>query len=69
MARVVIATAVGGPEALTVVGEATAAPAAGEVRLAVRAAGVNPVDWKRYSNEMGVGAAFPMRLGSRSLPW
>jgi NADPH:quinone reductase len=63
MARVVVATAVGGPEVLSIVEEEAGAPADGEVRIAVRAAGVNPVDWKRYGGAMGTGAAFPMRLG------
>jgi NADPH:quinone reductase len=63
MARVVVATAFGGPEVLQVVEETVAGPGPGEVRLAVRAAGVNPVDWKRYSGAMGAGAELPMRLG------
>jgi NADPH:quinone reductase-like Zn-dependent oxidoreductase len=35
----------------------------GEVRIAVRAAAVNPVDWKRYSGTMGADAKLPLRLG------
>jgi NADPH:quinone reductase-like Zn-dependent oxidoreductase len=38
-------------------------PGLGEVRIAVRAAGVNPVDWKRYSGTMGADARLPLRLG------
>lgn len=63
MARVVVATAFGGPEVLSVVEEDVDAPGVGEVRVAVRAAGVNPVDWKRYSGAMGTDARLPMRLG------
>ena len=63
MARVVVATALGGPEVLSVVEMAVEAPAAGEARLAVRAAGINPVDWKRYSGAMGGDVVLPMRLG------
>jgi NADPH:quinone reductase len=63
MARVVVATGLGGPEVLSVVEEDAGAPGEGEVRIAVRAAGVNPVDWKRYGGAMGTGAALPMRLG------
>ncbi|HEY3829124.1 MAG TPA: NADP-dependent oxidoreductase [Solirubrobacteraceae bacterium] len=63
MARVAVATAFGGPEVLAVVAESVAEPGAGEVRLAVRAAGINPVDWKRYSGSMGADAKLPMRLG------
>jgi NADPH:quinone reductase-like Zn-dependent oxidoreductase len=66
MARVVVATAFGGPEVLSVVEEDVGAPAAGEVRIAVRAAGINPVDWKRYSGAMGTDARLPMRLGSEA---
>ena len=31
--------------------------------MAVRAAGINPVDWKLYSGSMGTAAMLPMRLG------
>src|ERR1035441_8478001 len=63
MARVVVATAFGGPEVLSVISEGIAMPGLGEVRIAVRAAGVNPVDWKRYSGTMGADARLPLRLG------
>jgi NADPH2:quinone reductase len=63
MAHVVVATAFGGPDVLAVVEEDVAPPGAGAVRLAVRAAGVNPVDWKRYSGARGTDAELPMRLG------
>jgi NADPH:quinone reductase len=63
MAHVVVATAFGGPEVLSVVQETVDGPGAGEVRLAMRVAGINPVDWKRYSGSMGTAAALPMRLG------
>jgi NADPH:quinone reductase len=63
MARVVVAKAFGGPDVLSVVEETVAAPRAREVRLAVRAAGINPIDWKLYSGAMGTGAQLPLRLG------
>lgn len=63
MARVVVATAFGGPEVLAVVEEILDHPEADAVRLAVRAAGINPIDWKRYSGLMGAGAELPMHLG------
>lgn len=63
MARVVVATGFGGPEVLSVVEEDVGAPGPGEVRIAVRSAGVNPVDWKRYGGAMGTDAGLPMRLG------
>jgi threonine dehydrogenase-like Zn-dependent dehydrogenase len=61
MARVVVATAAGGPEVLAIAEEPVAALGPDEVRIEVRAAGVNPIDWKLYSSAMG--ASFPMRLG------
>jgi NADPH2:quinone reductase len=64
MARVVVATAFGGPEVLSVLEQAVEGPGAGEVRVAVRAAGINPVDWKLYSGLMGADVgSLPMRLG------
>jgi NADPH:quinone reductase len=63
MARVVVATAPGGPEVLAVVDQPVAAPGAGEARVEVRAAGINPIDWKFYSPAMGAHASYPMRLG------
>ena len=46
-----------------IVEEDVGAPGQGEIRIAVRVAGVNPVDWKRYSGVMGTDAGLPMRLG------
>jgi NADPH:quinone reductase-like Zn-dependent oxidoreductase len=63
MPRVVVATAFGGPEVLSIVDQVAGMPGPGEVRIAVRAAGINPVDWKRYSGVMGSAGALPMRLG------
>lgn len=63
MPRVVVATAPGGPEVLTVVEDTVEAPGPDEVRIEVRAAGVNPIDWKLYGSAMGARANFPMRLG------
>lgn len=65
MASVVVATAYGGPEVLAVTEQPMGAPGPGEVRIAVRAAGVNPIDYKLYSGAFGVDPArLPMRLGS-----
>ena len=64
MSRVVVATAYGGPEVLTVVDEPTGAPAPGEVTVEVRASGVNPVDYKVYSGKRGADPRrLPLRLG------
>jgi NADPH:quinone reductase-like Zn-dependent oxidoreductase len=61
---VVLATSYGGPEVLTVADEPLADPGPGEVLIDVRAAGVNPADWKRYSGQWGTDPAdLPLRLG------
>jgi NADPH:quinone reductase-like Zn-dependent oxidoreductase len=67
MPRAVVATAYGGPEVLSVVEIDAAAPGPGEVAVDVRAAGVNPADWKRYSGAWGDDpAALPLRIGSEA---
>lgn len=64
MSRVVVATAFGGPEALSVVDLPAGPPGPGEVLLTVRAAGVNPIDVKLYSGAFGSEETqLPMRLG------
>jgi NADPH:quinone reductase len=63
--RVVLATRYGGPEVLSVVDEPVREPGPGEARVAVRAAGVNPADWKSYGGAFGTDPArLPRRLGS-----
>lgn len=60
----VVATAYGGPEVLDVMRVPVPEPEAGEVVLEVRAAGVNPIDWKVFSGDRGTDpSALPMRLG------
>jgi NADPH:quinone reductase len=67
MPSLVIATAFGGPDVLAVTDEPTADPGPGEVRVEVRAAGVNPVDYKVYSGAFGADPArLPIRLGSEA---
>jgi NADPH:quinone reductase-like Zn-dependent oxidoreductase len=62
--RVVVATAYGGPEVLKVIEQEVPEPGPGELLLEIRAAGVNPVDWKTYSGARGSDpSALPMRLG------
>jgi NADPH2:quinone reductase len=64
MASTVVATDFGGPEVLSVVDEPVAAPGADQVRVEVRAAGTNPIDYKRYSGNYGTDpGALPMHLG------
>jgi len=67
MTLTVLATAYGGPEVLSVVDEPAAGPGPGQARIEVRAAGVNPVDYKVYSGLMGADPArLPLRLGAEA---
>jgi NADPH2:quinone reductase len=60
----VIATVYGGPEALSVVEAKVPPPRPGEVTIEVRAAGVNPIDYKLYSGVLSSSPdGLPMRLG------
>lgn len=64
MPSVVIATAYGGPEVLALVEQPAAEPGPGEARVAVRAAGVNPIDYRLYSGAFSRDpAGLPVRLG------
>ncbi len=67
MSEVVVATAFGGPDVLSVIYQPAGAPGPGEARIQVRAAGVNPVDWKQYSGRMGADPArLPLRPGAEA---
>ncbi len=67
MTRVVVATAFGGPEVLSVIETPVGSPGPGQVLISVRAAGTNPIDYKVYSGAMGRDPArLPMRLGSEA---
>lgn len=64
MAIAVVATEYGGPENLAVVEREVPAPGAGEVTIEVKAAGVNPIDFKLYSGGFGRDPArLPLPLG------
>ncbi|MGW7206572.1 alcohol dehydrogenase catalytic domain-containing protein, partial [Streptomyces sp. NPDC054837] len=64
MSEAVVASAYGGPEALSVIEVAVPDPGPGQVRVTVRAAGVNPFDQKVYSGAFGTDPAkLPLRLG------
>ncbi len=59
-----VATAYGGPEVLQAIDVDPGLPGPGEVLLKVRAAGVNPADWKMYSGAWGTDPhRLPIRLG------
>jgi NADPH:quinone reductase-like Zn-dependent oxidoreductase len=67
MSAVVIATAFGGPDVLEIADQAPGEPGLGEARIQIRAAGVNPVDYKVYSGAMGADPArLPLRLGTEA---
>ncbi|MGH4018312.1 MAG: NADP-dependent oxidoreductase [Pseudonocardiaceae bacterium] len=64
MAKVVVATAFGGPQVLSTVEEAVPDPGPDEVTIRVRAAAVNPLDYLRYSGMFGADPSWlPMRVG------
>ncbi|GAB3834215.1 NADP-dependent oxidoreductase [Dactylosporangium cerinum] len=58
-----IAPKFGGPEALTLVEADVPPPAAGEVTIDVRAAGVNPADYKHLAAERGPDRPLPLLIG------
>jgi NADPH:quinone reductase-like Zn-dependent oxidoreductase len=67
MAMVVVARDFGGPEVLALVDLPLADPGPGQVRVAVRAAGVNPIDAKVYSGAFGRDpATLPLRIGGEA---
>jgi NADPH:quinone reductase-like Zn-dependent oxidoreductase len=67
MAQVVVATAYGGPDVLQVIDVPAPDPGPGQARVQVRAAGVNPVDWKSYSGAFGADPGrLPLRIGSEA---
>src|SRR5215470_8733133 len=67
MPPIVLATAYGGPEVLAVIDDRTPEPGPGEARIEVKAAGVNPVDYKIYAGIFNRDpAALPIRIGSEA---
>ena len=67
MPSVVLATAYGGPEVLSIADQPVPPPGPGEARIEIRAAGVNPIDWKAYSGMFGADPArLPIRLGAEA---
>ncbi len=62
--RAIVQNAFGGPEVLEVGERALPEPIATEVRVRVRAAGVNPVDWKtRAGKGAAAGSGLPLTVG------
>ena len=67
MSHAVVATAYGGPEVMSLIHVEEGAPGPGQVLVEVRAAGVNPADWKSYTGAFGTDPArLPIRLGSEA---
>lgn len=65
ISRAVVATGYGSPDVLDLIPIDRPRPAAGQVGIEVRAAGLNPFDAKLYSGAMGSDpASLPLRLGS-----
>src|ERR1700712_4941690 len=64
MSRAILAPQYGEPSVLEFVDVEVPAPGAGEVTIAVRAAGVNPADLKQLRGEFGRSATMPLRFGS-----
>ena len=61
----IVATAFGGPEVLSPVHEPVPAPGPGQVTVAVRAVGMNPIDYKLYSGTFGTDAStLPLPVGA-----
>ena len=64
MPHAIAFAAFGGPEHLEIIDVASRAPAAGEVVMAVRASGINPVDLKLGSGYRGADPdRLPLRIG------
>jgi len=63
MAMKWIAPDFGGPEVLTLVETEVRSPAAGEVTIDVRAAGVNPADYKQLTAARGADRPLPLSVG------
>src|SRR5258708_35754104 len=63
-AKAVVAASYGGPEVLEVRDVDVSAPGPGEVTIEVRAAGLNPVDFKLFSGARGADPdALPLAVG------
>src|SRR5699024_6452459 len=63
VSTVFVTTAYGGPEHQQLIEREAPAPRAGEIAIAVRAAGVNPADVKRRQGAFGTSGSLPQAMG------
>ncbi|MGO1226720.1 MAG: NADP-dependent oxidoreductase [Brachybacterium sp.] len=63
MSKVFVFTTYGGPEGQQLTEREAPAPRAGEIAIEVRAAGVNPADWKRREGVFGTRGRLPVAMG------
>lgn len=63
MSTVFVLTAFGGPEHQLLTDRTPPTPGPGEIAIAVRAAGVNPADWKRRQGAFGTDDPLPVAMG------
>ncbi|WP_422116009.1 NADP-dependent oxidoreductase [Brachybacterium sp. UNK5269] len=63
MSKVLVVTTYGGPEGQRLIDREAPSPGPGEIAIEVRAAGVNPADWKRRQGAFGTSAALPVAMG------
>jgi NADPH2:quinone reductase len=67
MSATVVAADYGGPEVLRIIDEEVGPPGPGQVVVDVRAAGTNPIDYKRYSGAFGRDPGqLPIHLGNEA---
>jgi NADPH:quinone reductase-like Zn-dependent oxidoreductase len=65
--RAVVATDFGGPEVLSIIEVPVGIPGPGEVLIDVRAAGANPIDYKKYRPDFDPDRSrLPIRLGDEA---
>ncbi|MDO5683025.1 MAG: NADP-dependent oxidoreductase [Propionibacteriaceae bacterium] len=63
MSRIFVFNAHGGPETQALIERPVPEPGPGELVIEVRAAGVNPVDWKIREGHLGAKTEFPVAMG------
>lgn len=63
MSKALVFAAYGGPETQELVERPAPAPGPGELAIEVKAAGVNPADWKIRAGQMGSHWPLPAPMG------